>query len=649
MPDKSKKNDTIPTSNFVRKLFAGAVILGDGAMGTQLYERGIYINRNYDDLNLTDPHIVKAVHRDYVHSGAKVIETNTFGANPFKLGKFGLADRTLEINKQGALIARRCADEGANVLVAGSIGPLGKPMRPVGKISHEQAKKGFAKQIEGLLLGGIDLFMLESFMDLAEIRLVIQAIREVSDLPIVALMSLNDSGMTSYGLSVKEITLALDEEPVDVIGLNCSTGPLAILESIKEMKSYTDKPLAAFPNAGEPKMIEDRIIYFSTPEYFAEYTKRFLQHGVQFIGGCCGTTPAHIQFMSSAIRALRPVHEKQVPSSEKAIQVKTIEEDEAEPVAPRADRSRLGQLLDKKTFPVSCELHPPRSPAVGAILRQVKMLQIAGIDVVNIPDGPRASARLSPMALAHIIKSRTGMDTILHYTCRDRNILGMQSDLLGAEALEIDNILVVTGDPPKLGDYPMATAVFDVDAIGLLRIANNLNRKLDLAGNPIPRKTTFFLGAGFNPGAIDLPLEVDRLHQKIEAGAEYILTQPMFDQDKLVNALELAGKIDTPVFVGILPLASYRNAEFFHNEVPGMDVPKVIRKRMQVASEKSKSEGFAEGVRIAQEALRSTKNLVQGAYVMPSFGKVELAIDTVSILKGRPTAQEVLEKMDDKD
>ncbi len=616
---------------FLQRLQRG-VVLGDGAMGTQLYERGVYVNRNYDELNLTDPHLIKAIYRDYIRAGAQVIETNTFGANRFKLGKHGLADRTEDINRTGVEIARRCAEEGASVMVAGSIGPLGKPIAPIGKVSEADALEAFRMQVKGMLDGGgVDVFMLETFMDLHEIQLAIQAVREQSEIPIAALMTVDTSGMTAYGRTPQQIAGSLSAEPVEVIGLNCSTGPLAILDALKQMREVTDKPLAAFPNAGEPKLMEGRILYLSTPEYFAEYTKRLIQNGVTFVGGCCGTTPKHIKFMGSAVRALQPSLDK-VQISAGLVKAQPAAELEAVPLPPRAQRSALGKLLDEGVFPISCEIHPPRSPNPEKVLRQMVKLKEAGVHVVNIPDGPRASARMSPMALAHLIMEQTGMDTILHYTCRDRNILGMQSDLLGAEALGLDNILAVTGDPPKLGDYPMASAVFDVDAVGLLRIASNLNRSKDLVGNPIPRATSFFLGAGFNPAAIDLKLEIDRLHQKIESGAEFIMTQPVFDQEKLFAAMELAGAINTPVFVGILPLASFRNAEFFHNEVPGMEVPEAIRQRMKVAGDKGKEYGFAEGIAIAQEALNATKAHVQGVYVMPPFGKVELAIETVKVL-----------------
>lgn len=627
---------------FLDRLRRG-VVLGDGAMGTQLYERGVYINRNYDDLNLTDPHIVKAVHRDYIQAGAQVVETNTFGANPVKLGKHGVADRTYDINKAGAEIARRCADEGAGVLVAGSIGPLGKPVAPIGKISDEEALKAFDEQVRGLVDGGVDLFMLETFLDLHEILLAIQAVRKRSRLPIVAMMTIDHTGMTVYGRSPAQIAGALAGEEIDVLGLNCSTGPQTILEAIEQMREVTDMPLAAFANAGEPKMVEGRIIYLATPEYFAEYTKRLIQNGVRFIGGCCGTGPTHIKMMASAIRALQPRDvELHITTPEEGTEAAAQAEEEAlEPLAPRAERSALGKLFDEKAFPVSCELHPPRSSSITRVMDQVKLLQAAGVNVVNIPDGPRASARMSPMALAHLITQWTGMDTILHYTCRDRNILGMQSDLLGAEALGLNNILAVTGDPPKLGDYPMATAVFDVDAIGLLRIASHLNHGRDLAGNAISQGTRFFLGAGFNPGAIDMKLEVDRLHQKIEAGAEYILTQPVFDQEKLLEAFELAGTIPVPVMVGILPLASLRNAEFFHYEVPGMTVPDHIRDRMRQASDRSREHAAAEGVAIAQESLLAVKDSVQGVYIMPPFGRVELAIDTASVLPKRPSVTKV--------
>jgi len=623
------------------------VVLGDGAMGTQFYERGIYINRNYDDLNITDGHLVKAVHRDYIQAGAQVIETNTFGANMIKLGKHGLADKSYDLNKAGAELARRVADEASGVLVAGSIGPLGKPISPMGKIPQDKASVAFQAQVKGLIDGGVDLFILETFIDLHEILLAIRAIRDQSELPIVAMMTIDHTGTTAYGRTPEQIAMALNDEAVEVIGLNCSTGPQTILEGIKQMREVTNKPLAAFANAGEPKMVEGRIIYLSTPEYFAEYTKRMIQHGVRFLGGCCGTGPSHIRFMASAIRALQPRSEVEIDHGGKKGQVSVKErQKEIMSLPPRGERSDLGRVLDDGLFPVSCELNPPRSPAVSGVLKQVKLMQMAGINAVNIPDGPRASARMSPMALAHIIKNKTGMDAILHYTCRDRNILGMQSDLLGAQALGIRNILCVTGDPPKLGDYPMATAVFDVDSIGLLNIASNLNLSLDLADNPIYKPTSFFLGAGFNPGAIDIKLEIDRLHKKIEAGAEYILTQPMFDQEKFFEAMELIGKIDIPFFVGILPLASHRNAEFFHNEVPGMTVPEHIRERMRVASDKSKETALREGITIAQEALLALKKHAKGAYVMPPFGRAETAIDTVSVLDGRPTYKDVLKKFE---
>jgi len=615
------------------------VILGDGAMGTMLYERGVYINRSFDGLNLSDIYLVKAIHRDYIAAGAEVIETNTYGANPIKLGKYGLAEQTYDINLAGAKAARRCADEASNVLVAGSIGPLGKPIAPIGAISSEEAKAVFKEQALGLVDGGVDLFMLETFVQLRELAAAIEAVRAVSALPIVAMMTISQTGKTAYGRTPDSIAAKLDALPVEVIGLNCSTGPNTILEGIKKMRMVTSKPLAAFPNAGEPQVVDGRLIYLSTPEYFAEYTKRMIQNGVSFIGGCCGTTPKHIKFMSAAIRALQPESVKKdfFVSTHKADLVKAPKVE----VAPAGQRSKLGKLLEERAFPVSCELNPPRNPQVERIIKQVELLQKAGIDAVNIPDGPRASARMSPMVLAQIIQSRTGMDTILHYTCRDRNILGMQSDLLGAEAIGLDNLLMITGDPPKLGDYPMATAVFDVDAIGLLRIADNLNHSLDLAGNPIGSPTAFFLGAAFNPGAIDLELEIDRLHQKIAAGAEYILTQPVFDWEKLLTALDKSGGIKAALMVGILPLVSYQNAEFFHNEVPGMEVPEPIRKRMKYASDKGKEYAVSEGVSIAQEALSSVMKYVQGVYIMPPFGKVSLAVDTAAVLPGRKAMGEV--------
>ncbi len=627
--------DEAEAPRFLQRLQRQGVLLGDGAMGTQLYERGVYINRNFDQLNLTDPHLVKAVHRDYIEAGAEVLETNTFGANAVKLQKHGLAEEVAAINRAGAELARRCADEASGVLVAGSMGPLGKPVAPVGKIPQKEALQAFSVQAAGLLAGGVDLFVLETFIDLDEIVLAIQAIREQSDLPIVALMTLDSTGMTAYGRTPEFIAETLSAQPVDVIGLNCSTGPHKLLDGIRRMRGATDKPLAAFPNAGEPEMVEDRILYLATPEYFAEYTKRMLQSGVSFVGGCCGTTPRHIRAMSAAIRALYPMSSRREVAVSRARFSVDSRAEEGAALPPRAARSPLGKLLDSRTFPICCEINPPRSANVTQVLSQVERLQEAGFNVINIPDGPRASARIQPIVLAHIIQRETGMDTILHYACRDRNILGIQSDLLGAAALGLHNLLAVTGDPPKLGDYPMATAVFDVDSIGLLRIADHLNHSRDLAGNPISAPTAFFLGAGFNPGALDLAREIDRLHQKIAAGAEFLMTQPVFDPEKLLNALHSAGKINIPVFVGILPLISYRNAEFFQNEVPGMEVPERILERMRRASSQSKEHGRQEGIAIAREALLAALPHVQGAYIVPPLGQVASAIETAAALPDR--------------
>jgi methionine synthase / methylenetetrahydrofolate reductase (NADH) len=649
-PNKEQTADVNP---FLRWLESGQAVLGDGAMGTRLYERGIYINRNFDALNLTDPHLVKSVHREYVQAGARILETNTFGANPYKLGKYGLAEQTEEINRAGAEIARRCASEGANVLVGGSIGPIGNALAPVGTMSKKDALRAWKRHVRGLRDGGVDLFILETFLDLNALVLAIEAVRSLSDLPIISLMTINPEIIASYGHTPGHIARTLDKLPVDVIGLNCSTGPHDLLENILPMLENTSKPLAAFPNAGEPRVVEGRILYMSTPEYFAEYTKRMIQNGVRVIGGCCGTNPDHISAMSAAIRALGPLSgpiKGEADAASDMISVSSGDEPEAEgkPVPPRGERSNLAKLLDDGKFPVCCELHPPRSSLKGLILRQVRLLKSAGIDAVNIPDGPRASARMAPLALAHIVQHETEMDVILHYTCRDRNILGIQSDLLGAQALGLQNLLAVTGDPPKLGDYPMATAVYDVDAIGLLKIANNLNHSLDLAGKPLSKGTSMFLGAGFNPAAIDLDLELDRLQRKIDHGAEYILTQPVFDMDKLITALDRAGGLsEIPVFVGILPLASSRNAEFFHNEVPGMEIPREVRERLRVASDRSKEDGMNEGVSIARDMLSLAAPQVQGAYIMPPFGKVELAIETAAVLPGRMSLSDLTSETQD--
>ncbi len=606
--------------SFLERLQEDEILICDGAMGTMLYSKGIYVNRCFDELNLTNPEMVKVIHQEYLLSGADIIETNTFGANVYKLQLHGLPDKLSEINLEGAKIAKEVA--GSEALVAGSIGPLGRPIEPIGQISAKEAKKAFGDQAKALNEGNVDLFILETFTDLNEIHQAILAVKETCDLPIVAQVAFTEEGKTAYGAEPSLVVKKLKEWGSHVAGVNCSTGPEAVLKTIQKMAEVSDIPLSAQPNAGFPQSVNGRSIYLSSPEYFAEYAKRFIQTGVHVLGGCCGTTPDHIRAIKAAVKALKPHKrfiEVRAPAPE-AIDLKPKRQEE---------RSGLARKFSQK-FVVSVEISPPRGPDLSKAIEGAERLKAAGVDAVNIPDGPRASARMSPLALASILESRVGIETILHYTCRDRNILGMQSDLLGIHALGLRNLLIITGDPPKLGDYPDATAVFDVDSIGLVRIVNNLNSGKDLAMNSIGAATSFHIGVGANPGAISFEEEISRLEQKIESGADFLLTQPVFNIGLLEKLLTRIREYNIPVLGGILPLASYRNAEFLNNEVPGMSVPEAILGRMEKAE--SSEDARKIGVEISQDLLLSIKNMVQGVYLMPPFGRYEAAIKVIDVL-----------------
>ncbi|MBN1155904.1 bifunctional homocysteine S-methyltransferase/methylenetetrahydrofolate reductase [candidate division KSB1 bacterium] len=612
------------TSSF-RERIKNEILVCDGAMGTMLYAKGIYINRCFDELNLSNPKIVKDIHQEYIDAGADIIETNTFGANRFKLIPHGLEDKIYEINYWGALLAKEIA--GYKNFVAGSMGPLGRPIEPIGNIPRQDARAAFTEQAEALVNGGIDIFILETFNDINQLECAIEAVQSVSVLPIIAQVSFSDEAKTIFGVTATQVVTRLDNLHVDVIGVNCSTGPQPILDEIEQMAALTKTRLSAMPNAGMPKLVDGRLIYLASPEYFAEYAKRFIQTGVSIVGGCCGTTPEHIRAIKAAVKALRPTR--------LIDKVKTIEAHETPTTVTREAviKSEFNRKIKEGQFVTSIEINPPRSPNSEKVIESCLHIKGNHVDLVNIPDGPRASARMSPLALATLIESQSGLETILHYTCRDRNILGMQSDLMGAHALGLRNILIVTGDPPKLGDYPTATAVFNVDSIGLLRIASNLNNGMDLAGNPIESATSFYLGAGANPGAINRVEEFDRLKQKIEAGAEYILTQPIFESSLFDQFMDFITQFNVPVLAGIMPLASYRNAEFLHNEVPGMVIPLEIRNRLEAA--RTSDDARKIGIEIAQEMLLHTKPTVQGIYLMPPFGRYNAAIEVFSILAGR--------------
>jgi homocysteine S-methyltransferase len=591
------------------------VIVFDGGVGTYLYEKGIFINTCFDELNLTNPDIVKEVHREYVAAGAEVIETNTFGANAFKLAAFGLEGKVHEVNLRGTQHARAVA--GATTLVAGSVGPLGIQIEPLGKLSYDEARDAFKEQIGGLLEGGADIIILETFALVSEIQQAIRATRELdAQIPLIAQVTVGDDGVLISGNSLEAFVEMANNAGVDVIGMNCSVGPRAMLEALEHLRTLTTLPIAVQPNAGLPQRIGGRNLYMTSPEYMAEYAKRFIQTGAAVVGGCCGTNPEHIRAIRRAVQALQPTKRMDTAS----VNLK-VTAPETVKVYEKSEKSRLSTKLLRKEFVTLVELVSPKGVSAGKEVAKARRLHHFGIDAINIPDGPRASARMSALAMAAILQKEVGIETVLHFACRDRNVIGMQSDLLGAWALGIRNLIAITGDPPKLGNYPDATAVFDVDAIGLTNIITRLNHGLDLAGNPIGEPTGFCTGVGLNPGALNPDEEIRRLDWKIEAGAEYIVTQPVFDVGILEKFLGRIRHVELPIICGIWPLVSYRNAEFMNNEVPGASVPAGILERMRKTT--TKEEGFAEGVKIARETYELVKGEFAGVQLSAPMGRIE--------------------------
>jgi methionine synthase I (cobalamin-dependent)/5,10-methylenetetrahydrofolate reductase len=601
---------------FLERLKKG-VMLCDGAMGTLLYMRGVSYQRSFDEQNISNPKVVLDVHRDYIKAGAEIIETNTFGANQIRLKNFGLEDKVREINTKGAKIAREAREiEGKDVFVAGSMGPLGKLLAPLGELSEKEALEVFLRQAEALLEGGVDLFMVETFSDLLEIRQAISAIRNICQLPIIASMTFAEDGKTFMGYSPEEVAASLSQMEVEIIGANCSVGPQNMLDVVKRLRSSTTKMLSVQPNAGLPRYVDGRFVYLSSPEYFAQYTKEYVKIGANIIGGCCGTTPEHILALS---RMLKSYRKNTITEGDVYITVEEKIKEEKLPLEEGEKASEFAGKLGKK-FMVSVEVDPPRGVNTERILKNVQMLKEIGVDAVNIADSPMARVRMSCVSLAYLIKEKIGIETILHFTCRDRNLMGLQSDLLGVHALGIHNILAVTGDPPVLGDYPQATAVYDVDSIGLVKIVSKLNHGTDWAGSAIGSPTFFCVGVAVNPNAVDLEREIDRFEKKVEAGAVFAFTQPMYDLKILEKFLKKISCVKIPIFLGILPLRSYKHAEFLHYEVPGMNVPEKLRERMKGAKDGSAQVGTS----VAKEILSQAKGMVDGVYLMPSFGRFEV-------------------------
>jgi homocysteine S-methyltransferase len=612
-----------------RLLDPSRIVVFDGAMGTMLYSKGVFINQCYDELNVRAPDLVREIHRAYVKAGAEIIETNSFGANRVKLAQYGLESQVREINRAAAKLARDVADEaGRPVLVAGSVGPLGVRIEPYGPTSVDEARGFFRDQMEGLREGGVDLFLCETFSDLNEIEQAIRAAREVDgDIPLIAQMTIGADGLTPFGATPEDVARSLDAWGADIIGLNCSVGPQIILEAIEKMAPQTKKKLSAQPNAGMPRDIGGRSMYMASPEYMASYARHLVHAGARVVGGCCGTTPEHIRAIAEGVRPLAP-RQAAVGRVQPATLKTTPVASHLPPaeVVPLIGRSRWGRKIANGDFVSSVEIVPPRGVDASRMVTDVKKLKAAGVDAVNVPDGPRAQSRMGALLTSVIIEQQVGIETVTHYCCRDRNLLGMLSDLLGASAVGLRNMLLVTGDPPKMGPYPDATAVFDIDAIGLTNLVANLNRGLDPGGNAIGQPTRFVIGVGVNPAAIDPAHEIRRFEWKVDAGAEFAITQPVFDPDQLERFLRKIAHVRIPIVAGIWPLVSVRNAEFLANEVPGVAVPEAIIARMRRANEKSKEHAVAEGIAIAREMFERVRESVQGVQVSAPFGKVELAL-----------------------
>ena len=604
----------------------GRVHVVDGAMGTMLYGRGMFLNVCYDELNLRQPDLVRDIHREYVRAGAEVIETNTFGANPIKLASCGLADETERINTVAAGLAREAA--GDRAAVVGAIGPLGIRIEPFGEMSVDEARAAFARQVRGLLDGGVSGFVLETFSDVAELRAALQAVRSLCDLPVIAQMTVGTDGKTHYGTDPETFGPELEAMGADVIGVNCSVGPHGVLEAVEKLARVTSRPLSAQPNAGLPREVGDRKIYMASPEYMASYARRMVETGARFVGGCCGTIPEHIKAIVGFVQSVSPRHAPTVTAvTQTAVALEPF---------PLGKRSRLGAKLAAGQFVTTVEIVPPKGVDPAPMFDQVRLLKAAGVDAVNVPDGPRAQSRMGALLSALMIEREVGLETVVHYACRDRNLLGMLSDLLGASAAGIHNLLIITGDPPKMGPYPEATAVFDIDSIGLTNLVSRLNRGLDPGGNPLGQPTRFVVGVGVNPAAPDLDRELARFAWKVDAGAEFAVTQPIFDLNQLDRFLAKVERFRIPIVAGIWPLVSLRNAEFLANEVPGVSVPDAVLERMRKASTRGKEQALAEGVRISQEMLAAVADRVQGVQVAAPMGKVSVALEVLEAARIEP-------------
>lgn len=607
---------------FRQALDSERVILFDGAMGTELYRRGVFVNRCYDALSLEEPELVRDIHRDYRQAGADVLETNTFGGNRMRLQSYGEEDRVEEINRAAARLAREAA--GDDLYVGGSVGPLGVRLEPYGPTSEAEARDIFRQQAELLAEEGVDLLVLETFGDLNELRQAVEACGALS-LPVLAQMTIQPDGRTSYGVEPEQIASAVEEAGADAVGLNCSVGPAGMLEAVERMAESTGLPISAIPNAGMPREVEGRKMYMASPEYMATYARRLAESGAGMVGGCCGTGPEHVREMARQLEEGPRPRPRVVSSGEARGGPEDAEP--REPV-PLAERSGWGRKLDAGEAVTCVEVQPPRGSDPGPMLEACRRLEEAGVDAVNLPDGARASVRMGVIAAAALVQREVGLEALAHYTCRDRNLLGMTGDLLGAQALGLRNLLLVTGDPPKTGPYPDATAVFDVDSIGLTNLVRRLNHGQDVGGTALGSRTEFVIGVGVNPDAEDREREMRRWYWKVDAGAEYAVTQPVFDVDSLSDFLAEIERRGTrvPVVASVWPLTGLRNAEYLNNEVPGIRVPERILGRMRGAAEQGEEHARAEGREVAREIMGRVRGMADGVQVIAPEGDVEQAL-----------------------
>ncbi len=615
-------------------------LVADGALGTQLYERGVFVNRSFEEVCLSNPTLVRRVHEDYLAAGAQLIETHTFAANRIKLGRHGLGDQVGAINAAAVQIARDAAE--GRAFVSGAVGPSGLTPGVMTRRELESVQDAFREQISALVHAGVDLIILETFRLLSELRLALEVARSITSLPIVAQASFDAEERTGDGADPGRVVEVLKDLGADVAGANCIEGPKLLFSVAQQMLNH-EIPISIMPNAGYPRKQDDRMIYMATPEYFGVYARRFFEIGVSIVGGCCGTGPEHIARIANAARAVSPG-----PAEIEVGETSQVRHRAAlggvEPI-PVPQRSALAAKIDRvwrervnaahnplplspESFVVSVEVNPPAGIDPAESIQAARMLQAHGVDVINIADGPRATVRMSNQALGILTQQQLGMEVILHMCCRDRNLLGLQSDLLANHVLGVRNLVVVTGDPPKMGDYPHATGVYDLDSVGLLRMIQGLNRGLDPAGKPMGAPTSFFAACGAEPAALDYDRELRRLEAKRDAGAQLIMTQPVYDPRVLERFLNDTRDLHLPILVGLLPLASWRNAEFLHNEVPGMQIPEPIRERMRRVEPGPRAR--QEGVRIAQEALLAVADRVVGAYIMPPFKRYAAALEILT-------------------